>query len=79
MLRTEEITSLASSKRASSVSSASHGSGIGATQIEAPSARGASACQISSVTNGMKGCSMRIRASKYSFVASSVAASMGCP
>ena len=41
-----------------------------ATQIEAPLPRPASACQISSVTKGMKGCRMRIRASKKPFVAS---------
>ena len=79
MLRTADTTSFASSKRASVSGRSAHGSGIGATQIDSPSARGASACQISSVTNGMKGCSRRISASKYPFVASIVRGSVGCP
>ena len=79
MLRTEVMISRASSKRASIAASSAAGSGICATQIEAPSARGARSCQISSVTNGMKGCSTRIRASNQPFVASIVGASIGCP
>lgn len=54
-LRTAVTTSFVSSNRPSSASSISRASGMRWTMIDSPALRGARSCQISSVTNGMKG------------------------
>lgn len=58
-LRTAVTTSFVSSNRPSDASSISRASGMRWTMIDSPALRGARSCQISSVTNGMKGCSRR--------------------
>ncbi len=78
MLRTDDMTSRARSKRASVRASAvSTIRGCLATTIDSPAARGARSCHISSVTKGMNGCSRRSSSSKKCFVAAIVSASMG--